>query len=214
MRPDDRGRLLVALSFGAWTRRSELAALNLADVRVSTDPERPGLHVRFRKSKTDQAAKGAEVFGDFFCERCGREAARYQGGVCGNCVLAERLGEFLNDGTGSIRVELVPFYDEVRNVPRPKGMLTWVGKPHVQQILQALAHGQVPLSHEGLSTLSPWRSVAHVRDLLMHSGVLPYRDRHLLLFERRLPEWLDAVENPEHRTLLHRFATWHVLHKL
>ncbi|MGW3498350.1 tyrosine-type recombinase/integrase [Streptomyces sp. NPDC001020] len=71
-----------------------------------------------------------------------------------------------------------------------------------------------PLSHDGLSMLSPWRSVAHVRDLLMHSGVLPHRDRRLLLFERRLPGWLDAVENPEHRTLLHRFATWHVLRKL
>ncbi|MEV7190011.1 hypothetical protein [Kitasatospora sp. NPDC093102] len=106
--------------------------------------------------------------GDFFCERCGREAARYQRGVCGNCVLAERLEDLLDDGTGRIRPELVPFYDEVRSVPRPKGMLTWVGKPHVQQILQALAQGQVPLSHDGLGTLSPWRSVAYVRDLLMH----------------------------------------------
>jgi hypothetical protein len=33
------------------------------------------------------------------------------------------------------------------------------------------------------STLSPWRSVAHVRDLLMHSGVFPHCDRHLLLFQ-------------------------------
>lgn len=99
-------------------------------------------------------------------------------------------------------------------MPRPKATLTWVGKPHVQQILRALALGEVPLTHDGLSALSPWRSVAHVRDLLMHSGVLPHRDRHLLLFERRLPEWLNTVENVEHRQLLNRFATWHPLRKL
>ncbi|MEU1287978.1 hypothetical protein [Kitasatospora sp. NPDC005856] len=57
-----RDRLLVALSFNAWTRRSELAALNLADARISSDPEWPGVHVRFRKSKTDQAGRGVEVF--------------------------------------------------------------------------------------------------------------------------------------------------------
>jgi integrase len=66
-----RDRLLVALSFAAWTRRSELARLNLSDVRPSTDPGRPGLYVAFRTSKTDQAGKGAEIFlparGDALC---------------------------------------------------------------------------------------------------------------------------------------------------
>jgi hypothetical protein len=152
--------------------------------------------------------------GGFHCERCGREARRYLRGVCGNCVLAERLEELLDDGAGRVRPELVPFFNEVRSMPRPKATLTWVGKPHVQQILRALALGEVPLTHDGLSALSPWRSVAHVRDLLMHSGVLPHRDRHLLLFERRLPEWLGTVEDVEHRQLLNRFATWHLPRKL
>jgi len=122
--------------------------------------------------------------------------------------------DLLQDGTGHLRPELLPFFDEVTAVPRPKGTLTWIGKLHVQQILWALARGEVPLAHEGLGTLSPWRSVAHVRDLLMYSGVLPGRDRHLLLFERRLPEWLDTVEDPAHRQLQHRFATWHLLRRL
>ena len=152
--------------------------------------------------------------GEFHCERCGREARRYLLGVCGICVLAKRLEELLDDGAGRVRPELVPFFDEVRSVPRPKATLTWVGKPHVQKILCALARGEVPLTHEGLSTLSPWRSDAHVRDLLMHTSVLSHRDRHLLLFERRLPEWLDSIKNLEHRQLLNRFATWHILCKI
>lgn len=81
-----RDRLLVAVSFSAWTRRSELAALNLTDVRVSTDPARPGVFVRFRKSKTDQGGRGAEVFlparGDALCPLAALRAWR--------TVLAER----------------------------------------------------------------------------------------------------------------------------
>ncbi|MER8161022.1 hypothetical protein [Streptomyces sp. NPDC094472] len=41
--------------------------------------------------------------GDFTCEQCGREARRYWRGICGQCVLAERLHELLDSGTGSIR---------------------------------------------------------------------------------------------------------------
>ncbi|MET8956276.1 hypothetical protein [Streptomyces sp. NPDC004533] len=152
--------------------------------------------------------------GDFFCERCGREAARYRRAVCGNCVLAERLEDLLDDGAGRIRPELVPFFEQVTAMPRPKGQLTWVGKQHVQQILRALAQDQVPLTHDGLSTLSPGRSVTHVRDLLMHSGVLPHRDRHLLLFERWLTDWLTGIEDPAQRQLLQRFVTWQLLRKV
>ncbi|MGW7346784.1 hypothetical protein [Streptomyces sp. NPDC054854] len=70
---------------------------------------------------------------------------------------------------------------------RPWGGLTWTNQPHVQQNLQALARNQVPLTHEGLSRLTPWRSVAYLRDLLMQCGVLPPADRHLLLFQRCSP---------------------------
>lgn len=48
----------------------------------------------------------------------------------------------------------------------------------------------------------------------MQSGVLPLKDRQLLLFERWLETHLGAVANPEHAKLLHRFATWHQLRKL
>ncbi|MEU3219423.1 hypothetical protein [Streptomyces sp. NPDC006971] len=56
----------------------------------------------------------ADGLGDFTCERCGREARRYRRGVRGQCVPAERLGELLDDGTGSIRAELRPLFDALR----------------------------------------------------------------------------------------------------
>jgi hypothetical protein len=79
---------------------------------------------------------------------------------------------------------------------------------------RALAGGDVPLTHVGLSTLQPWRAVIHLRDLLVEAEVLPPVDRFLFLFEQWLPGWLASIEDPQHRRLLERFATWHVLRKL
>jgi integrase len=53
-----RNRLLLVLGFALMGRRSELAALDIADVRTTAE----GLVVLIRKSKTDQDADGAEVF--------------------------------------------------------------------------------------------------------------------------------------------------------
>ncbi|MGW0538701.1 hypothetical protein [Streptomyces sp. NPDC003032] len=170
----------------------------------------PGLAPDGGKLCTDCAGG----LGDFTCEQCGREARRYRRGICGQCVLAERLHELLDSGTGSIRAELLPMFDALRQTRRPKGALTWTSKPHVQRNLRALACGEVPLTHEGLSQLTPWRSVAYLRDLLIQAGVLPPADRHLLLFQRWLTEKLPAVANAGHRQLLQLFATWHVQRRL
>jgi hypothetical protein len=151
--------------------------------------------------------------GDFFCQRCGQEALLYQSGTCGNCVLAGRLRELLDDGTGQVRAELAPLLDLLRGMKRPRSGITWIRELHVQRNLRALARGEVPLTHDGLSTLSPWRSVAYLRDLLMQVGVLPHVDRHLVLFQRWLTDWLPTIDD-QHRKLVERFVTWHVLRKL
>jgi hypothetical protein len=92
--------------------------------------------------------------------------------------------------------------------------VTWLRKPYVPAMLKALATGEVPLAHDGLNLLSPWRSVAYLRDLLVEAGVLPPVDRHLLLLERWLDEWLGGIDDVDHRRLLELFATWYVLRRL
>jgi site-specific recombinase XerD len=129
-------------------------------------------------------------------------------------VLTERLRELLDDGTGSVRTELLPLFDTLRQMKRPWGGLTWTRQPHVPRTLRALARGEVPLSHEALSQLTPWRSVAYLRDLLMQSGVLPTADRQLLLFQRWLGERLAALDDGRHRRLLELFVAWHVQRRL
>jgi integrase len=52
-----RDRALLALGFAGAFRRSELVALEVADLTEAPD----GLRVRIRRSKTDQEAEGAEI---------------------------------------------------------------------------------------------------------------------------------------------------------
>jgi len=151
---------------------------------------------------------------NFRCHRRGQEGWLEKRNTCGRCVLADRLDEALDDGTGHVRPELAPLWDKLCAMPRPRSGIVWLNKPHVPPILRALAHGDVPLSHEGLATLTPWRSVIYVRDLLISSGVLPCVDRFLLLFEQWLDQWLDTIPDQGHRKILRRFATWHTVRHL
>jgi hypothetical protein len=153
--------------------------------------------------------------GDFTCTRCAQEGLRpYAGGVCGRCVLRDRLAVLLDRGDGTIRAELVPFYDAICAMSRPRSGLLWLSKKHVPPILTALADERFPLTHASLSTLSPARSVTYVRDLFVAHGILPPADRFLLMFEKWLPGWLATIPDPDHAKILERYATWDVLRRL
>jgi hypothetical protein len=152
--------------------------------------------------------------GDFTCPACGREGIRYRRDACGNCVLGERLAVLLDDGTGRIRPELAPFAAAFCQMKRPRGGITWTRRPHVQKMLRTLADPGTPVTHETLSGMSPWRSAAYLRDLLMLHGVLPPADRNLALFDRWLDEALARISEPGHRQVVGRFASWHVRRRL
>jgi hypothetical protein len=152
--------------------------------------------------------------GDFTCSRCGQEGWKHYKGVCGRCVLRDRLSTALDDGTGRIRPELQPLFDHVASMARPRSGILWLSKPHVPPLLEAIAHGRVALTHEGIGTLTPWRSAIYVRDLLVAVGSLPPVDRELVLFQQWLPDWLERIPDVAHRKVLNRYATWHVLRQL
>ncbi|MGW7754480.1 hypothetical protein ACWGK6_23610 [Streptomyces violaceusniger] len=97
---------------------------------------------------------------------------------------------------------------------RPLSRLIWLRNPDVAQFLSDLATGRIPLTHQGLLEAPHWRTATYIRDLLMDSGVLPRVDRQIFLHQRWLSERLSTVTDPEHRHLLHRFATWHQLRRL
>ncbi len=156
----------------------------------------------------------ADIPGCYFCSRCGQEGWIQRKGTCSRCVLTERLDDLLDDGTGTIRPDLVPLYDGLRRASRPRTLFTWTGREHVQRLLRLLARGEAPLTHEGLNRLTPPRSVAYLRDLLMHHGILPHRDRHLIFFELWLEQWLADIDGQDRREVLERFASWDILRTL
>lgn len=156
----------------------------------------------------------AGIGGDFFCVHCGHEGLRQRDRTCRRCVLTDMLREALDDGTGQVSPALLPLFEALRKIERPLGLQTWLRKEHVRRMLSSLARGQTPLTHEGINTLGAPRTVAYLRDLLMKHGLLPARDRDLMMFEAWLTDRLAATDDPEQRRLLSQYATWDVLRKL
>ncbi|MER6694584.1 hypothetical protein [Streptomyces minutiscleroticus] len=156
----------------------------------------------------------AGIVRDFFCDRCGSEGLLLGGRLCEHCTLADTLGRLLDDGTGHVAAPLQPLVTSLLEMGRPKSRLIWLRNPAVVRLLRGLAVGSIPLSHDGLHQETPWRTVVHLRDLLMDSGVLPHVDRQLLLYQRWLAERLATIEDPEHRRLLQHFAAWHQMRRL
>jgi hypothetical protein len=151
---------------------------------------------------------------DLTCDGCGAPGRRYRRGLCGTCALTENLRAVLDDGSGRIRPEFMPFFEGMRTMSNPRAGIQWIKRPHVHRMLRALADPATPISHQTLDGLEPWRSVAYLRDLLMLHGVLPAADRHLLLFERWLRATLDEIADPDQQQIIARFAAWHILNRL
>jgi hypothetical protein len=152
--------------------------------------------------------------GNFTCSRCGREGWIEQRRVCGRCVLTDRVSELLDDGTGRIRPELQPLAELITTMTRPRSGILWLSRPAPQRVLHALAHGQVPLTHEGIHSLTPAKSSSYVRDLMVTAGILPPHDRFLFRFEQWWPGWLTTITDPDQHAILQSFLTWHTLRGL
>jgi hypothetical protein len=100
-------------------------------------------------------------------------------------------------------------------MPKPDRALNWLhNNPRLPGYLQALARGEVPLTHDGLHQLDSWRTAAHLRDLLMACGTLPAVDRQIMLFERWSQPRLAAHGEGHDSRLLRQFLTWHQLPQL
>jgi integrase len=155
----------------------------------------------------------------YACSRCGQESELHARRLCTRCTLSDRLAALLDDGTGSIRRELVPLHAMLTAVDNPRTGLNWLhgNPPNVgaaANLLRGLGTGEIALTHDAFHRLQPWRAAAHLRDLLMRCGLLPKVDKQLCLFERWLVEHLDGIAESERQQIVHRFATWHILPRL
>jgi hypothetical protein len=65
-----------------------------------------------------------------------------------------------------------------------------------------------------LHEFDSWRTVAHLRDLLMDAGALPPIDRQITLFDRWAQRRLTATTDADHSWLLRQFVSSHQLPQL
>jgi hypothetical protein len=169
-----------------------------------------------RADRTPICRDCAGITRSFFCDRCGFEGLLCRGRLCERCTLTDQLTAVLDDGTGRINPALLPLFYALTSMAKPRSGLHWLRSPQVAQLLTDLAAGRIPLTHKALHTLPNWRTVAHLRDLLMACGVLPAIDKQLLHVETWLHRRLAGLErdrNP-HARVLCQFGVWYQLPRL
>lgn len=156
----------------------------------------------------------AGITRSFFCGRCGFEGRLLGGRLCERCTLTNRMTAALDDGTGRVAPALVPLFELVRGMDKPRSGLHWLDNPQVPQLLAGLATGQIPLTHQAMHELPNWRTAAYLRDLLMSCGVLPVVDKQLLHFQTWLHHRLAEHASSPHHRLLAQFSRWYQLPRL
>jgi len=147
---------------------------------------------------------------DHVCSGCGAEEALHRRGLCGRCVLHQRLTALLGDQSHRARVGLEGLFDALSRARSAKDTLRWLADSPATPILARIASGELPCSHEALDELDPDPAVRHLQHLLVATGALPLRDPALARLERWIEEFLTAKQRaPELRT----FAYWIVLRR-
>ncbi|GAA2046629.1 hypothetical protein GCM10009839_58950 [Catenulispora yoronensis] len=147
------------------------------------------------------------------CAECGGRGQIHRFGLCHSCSYAAGLRELLSGSDGTLRPDLDPVLRALHRGDPASG-LNWLSNRAPKTLLPQLAAANGPVTHELLDDLGLSRAVAHIRAVLVTSGVLPQRDEHLARLERWLGEALRQVADPAERRIVKSFATWHHLRRL
>ena len=156
------------------------------------------------------------VHSAFRCRRCQSEGRLYHHKLCIHCTITDRVTALLDNGTGHTDPALAPLAAALATgpTPTPAGRLVWLARPHNRKLLRALATGQAPLTHPGLTAYPDQAGVPYLRALLVHCGALPDLDRQLLDFEAWLTRRLHGLTEHPHERLLRQFGLWHQLPRM
>lgn len=148
------------------------------------------------------------------CPGCGEPSQlRLRSRRCARCSLRTQLDELLGDG-GRIHPQLQCLHEHLVGHDRPATVLSWLNKRGASTVLRELATGGHTLSHAILDELPDGKALRHLRSVLVATGALPPRDEHLARLEHWLTATLAGLGDLEQRALLHRYAVWHLLHRL
>jgi hypothetical protein len=148
------------------------------------------------------------------CTDCGAEDKLYERGRCERCSLRRRAGALLAGPGGDVPAALLPVFDAICASRTPKSALNWLRNSGGAAILAQVASGTLPATHQALDAHPRRRAADQLRQALVAGGVLPPRDEELARTEQWLAVLLASISEPEHRRLVHAYATWQVMRRL
>jgi hypothetical protein len=165
---------------------------------------------------------------DHRCRQCRRRAERHcgrcqqttglarqdDGWICRRCALEsdlnERLGPF-----DQMPTALAPIRAAILAADNSKIVRRWLRTSTAGQLLERLAGGEVPLTHDTLDDVDDDRSIRHLRALLVASGALADEDRGLDQLERFFDYHLNTrIADPADRKVVRAWLKWQVLARL
>lgn len=135
-------------------------------------------------------------------------------GQCARCLINQRLNELLGPSTETLHPGLQALRHDIATAEYPLTANRWLNKPSIAPVLADLAAGRRPLTHQALDELPDSQPLAHLRQVLVSVGALPERDEHMVRIERFLAGLLASQQDPDRRSLLHRYTTWHLVRRL
>jgi hypothetical protein len=147
---------------------------------------------------------------DHVCGRCGAEDDLYERGLCGRCVLNDRLTALLGEPAQRTRRGLAALFDSFAATGSPKDMIRWLADSPAARVLGQIARGELACDHETLDRLLASPAGRHLEGLLVATGALPPRDSTLARIERWIEEFL-LINDRE--PALRTFAHWIVLRR-
>ncbi|WP_258053321.1 hypothetical protein [Streptomyces sp. Ru72] len=125
-------------------------------------------------------------------------------------MTGDRVGNLLAGEDGQIVPALAPLAEALATAPRPRSVLAWLRRSPSARLLATLSAGHAEITHELLDDLPQDAATRHVRDLLVHTHVLPKRQEYfnqLELWFRRTAQDLPAA----HIEIIRPFAEWFVI---
>lgn len=148
------------------------------------------------------------------CGGCGTETERFRAGHCIRCVLRADLDTLLQPHSPP-DLRLKRLTGVLAEADRPESIYTWMRGIRAKELLTGLGTRDLALTHEAFDALPGSLSVEYLREMLIHHGMLPDRDRQLAAFERWLAtRILDLAGTPHIQSPIERFARWHHLKRL
>ncbi|MFE0420062.1 hypothetical protein [Streptomyces tendae] len=122
----------------------------------------------------------------------------------------QELEETFAGPDGRRSAQLAPLAEVLEQYEQPYSLVLYLRRPG-GQLIRAMASGDLECSHEALDALRQTASVHHLRALLVLAEVLEPREEQLAQFKRDIKVSLDKVTDPHDRSVLARYARWHLM---